>query len=72
MKITLNEKGLISGKDAFIWRTTFGLGLERLEELAGAKIDMEEYDKLFLEHRKISARSCLKKFGHKSKLLQKE
>lgn len=71
LKVILNEKGEISGFCAFLYHTSFGTPPVELERLSGRKIDMEEYNKLFLEHRKVSAKSSLKKFGHQSKLLKK-
>ncbi len=59
------ETGSITGKDAFLLFTSFGLPLEMTRELAeekGIKINMEEFTKQFEEHREISRTATQGKF----------
>ena len=52
-----NETGTITGEDAFLLFTSFGLPLEMTRDLAeekGIQIDMDEFIKQFEEHREIS------------------
>ena len=62
----LNKDGKITGEYAFMCYTSFGIMPEELESKYGKEVDTEEYQRLFTEHKKISAKSCLNKFGHKS------
>ena len=51
------DTGTITGGDAFLLFTSFGLPLEMTRDLAkerGIKIDMDEFTKQFEEHREIS------------------
>ncbi len=55
----------ITGADAFLLFTSFGLPLEMTRELAeekGIKIDMDEFTKQFEEHREISRTATQGKF----------
>ena len=55
----------ITGEDAFLLFTSFGLPLEMTRELAeeeGIKIDVEEFTKQFEEHREISRTATKGKF----------
>ncbi len=57
--------GTITGKDAFLLFTSFGLPLEMTRDLAeekGIKIDLEEFTKEFEEHREISRTATEGKF----------
>ena len=59
------DAGTITGKDAFLLFTSFGLPLEMTKELAeekGIKIDMDEFTKEFEEHREISRTATEGKF----------
>jgi alanyl-tRNA synthetase len=61
----LNENGTITGEDAFLLFTSFGLPLEMTRELAeenGIKIDMEEFKKQFEHHREVSRTATEGKF----------
>jgi len=60
-----NETGNITGEDAFLLFTSFGLPLEMTRDLAeekGIKIDMDEFTKQFEEHREISRTATQGKF----------
>ena len=60
-----NEKGTVTGKDAFLLFTSFGLPLEMTRELAeerGVSIDMDEFRKQFEHHREISRTATEGKF----------
>ena len=67
INIEVNSEGMITGKSACKIKTTYGILPEDLERITKRKVDMTEYKKEFDGHRKISAKSSLKKFGHKSK-----
>jgi len=59
------ETGTITGEDAFLLFTSFGLPLEMTRDLAeekGIKIDMDEFTKQFEEHREISRTATQGKF----------
>ncbi|NHJ12378.1 MAG: alanine--tRNA ligase [Candidatus Thorarchaeota archaeon] len=61
----LDESGAITGSDAFLLFTSFGLPLEMTRELAqekGIRIDMDEFRKQFEEHREISRTATEGKF----------
>ena len=61
----LGESGKITGKDAFLLFTSFGLPIEMTKELAeerGMKIDMELFRKEFEQHREISRTATEGKF----------
>jgi len=61
----LEENGTITGKDAFVLFTSFGLPLEMTAELAAErsiKIDMEEFRRQFEQHRDISRTATEGKF----------
>ncbi|MHA2026696.1 MAG: alanine--tRNA ligase [Candidatus Thorarchaeota archaeon] len=60
-----DDVGTITGEDAFLLFTSFGLPLEMTRELAeekGIKIDMNEFTKQFEEHREISRTATQGKF----------
>ncbi len=60
-----NETGTITGEDAFLLFTSFGLPLEMTRDLAeekGIQIDMDEFTKQFEEHREISRTATQGKF----------
>lgn len=60
-----NDTGTVTGADAFLLFTSFGLPLEMTRDLAeekGIKIDMEEFSKQFEEHREISRTATHGKF----------
>ncbi|MFW9806642.1 MAG: alanine--tRNA ligase [Candidatus Thorarchaeota archaeon] len=60
-----NDTGTVTGADAFLLFTSFGLPLEMTRDLAeekGIKIDMEEFSKQFEEHREISRTATQGKF----------
>jgi len=60
-----NENGTITGGDAFLLFTSFGLPLEMTRDLAeekGIKIDLDEFTKQFEEHREISRTATQGKF----------
>jgi alanyl-tRNA synthetase len=60
-----NDTGTITGGDAFLLFTSFGLPLEMTRDLAeekGIQIDMDEFTKQFEEHRKISRTATQGKF----------
>lgn len=60
-----NETGTITGENAFLLFTSFGLPLEMTRDLAeekGIKIDMDEFTKQFEEHREISRTATQGKF----------
>jgi len=59
------ETGNITGEDAFLLFTSFGLPLEMTRELAeekGIEIDMNEFTRQFEEHREISRTATQGKF----------
>jgi alanyl-tRNA synthetase len=59
------DTGTITGEDAFLLFTSFGLPLEMTRDLAeekGIKIDMDEFTKQFEEHREISRTATQGKF----------
>lgn len=59
------DTGTITGGDAFLLFTSFGLPLEMTRDLAkerGIKIDMDEFTKQFEEHREISRTATQGKF----------
>ena len=59
------DTGTITGKDAFLLFTSFGLPLEMTRDLArerGVVIDMKEFTKQFEEHREISRTATQGKF----------
>jgi alanyl-tRNA synthetase len=61
----LNETGTVTGNDAFLLFTSFGLPLEMTRDLAeekGIKIDMKEFRKEFEHHRAISRTATEGKF----------
>ena len=60
-----NENGTITGSDAFLLFTSFGLPLEMTKELAeekGITINMDEFRNQFEEHREISRSATEGKF----------
>jgi len=62
---TIQETGTITGKDAFVLFTSFGLPLEMTAELAsekGIKIDIDEFRREFEQHRDISRTATEGKF----------
>jgi alanyl-tRNA synthetase len=59
------DTGTITGEDAFLLFTSFGLPLEMTRDLAeekGISIDMDEFTKQFEEHREISRTATQGKF----------
>ncbi|MHA1484725.1 MAG: alanine--tRNA ligase [Candidatus Thorarchaeota archaeon] len=61
----LNDTGTMTGNDAFLLFTSFGLPLEMTRDLAeekGIKIDMKEFRKEFEHHRGISRTATEGKF----------
>ncbi|NHI83943.1 MAG: alanine--tRNA ligase [Candidatus Thorarchaeota archaeon] len=61
----LNETGTITGSDAFLLFTSFGLPLEMTRELAQEKgiwIDIDEFRRQFEEHREMSRTATEGKF----------
>jgi alanyl-tRNA synthetase len=61
----LDENGTITGKDAFLLFTSFGLPLEMTRDLAeekGIEIDIDEFRKEFEHHREISRTATEGKF----------
>ncbi len=61
----LKETGTITGKDAFLLFTSFGLPIEMTRDLAeenGIKINMAEFRKEFEHHREISRTATQGKF----------
>ncbi len=61
----LNETGTMTGNDAFLLFTSFGLPLEMTRDLAeekGIKIDMKEFRKEFEHHREVSRTAAEGKF----------
>ncbi|TFF92572.1 alanine--tRNA ligase [Candidatus Thorarchaeota archaeon] len=59
------DNGTITGSDAFLLFTSFGLPLEMTKELAeekGTAIDMDEFRRQFEEHREISRSATEGKF----------
>ncbi|TFG34024.1 alanine--tRNA ligase [Candidatus Thorarchaeota archaeon] len=59
------ETGTITGQDAFLLFTSFGLPLEMTRDLArekGVLIDMNEFTKQFEEHRELSRTAAQGKF----------
>jgi len=59
------DTGIITGEDAFLLFTSFGLPLEMTRDLAeekGIEIDMDEFTKQFEEHREISRTATQGKF----------
>jgi alanyl-tRNA synthetase len=61
----LQDSGTITGKDAFLLFTSFGLPLEMTRDLAeekGIVIDMDEFTKQFEEHREMSRTATQGKF----------
>ncbi len=61
----MDEKRTITGEDAFLLFTSFGLPLEMTRELAeerGIKIDLDEFKKQFEHHREISRTATEGKF----------
>lgn len=59
------DTGTITGKDAFLLFTSFGLPLEMTRDLArekGIAIDMDEFTKEFEEHRELSRTATQGKF----------
>jgi alanyl-tRNA synthetase len=60
-----NDTGTITGEDAFLLFTSFGLPLEMTRDLAeekGIEINMDEFTKQFEEHREISRTATQGKF----------
>ncbi|MFW9811048.1 MAG: alanine--tRNA ligase [Candidatus Thorarchaeota archaeon] len=60
-----NDTGTITGGDAFLLFTSFGLPLEMTRDLAeekGIQIDMDQFTKQFEEHREISRTATQGKF----------
>ncbi|MFX0046404.1 MAG: alanine--tRNA ligase [Candidatus Hermodarchaeota archaeon] len=61
----LEENGTITGKDAFLLFTSFGLPLEMTRDLAeekGIEIDIDEFREEFEQHREISRTATEGKF----------
>ncbi len=61
----LTETGTITGEDAFLLFTSYGLPSEMTREIAeenGIKVDMNEFQKQFEEHREISRTATQGKF----------
>jgi alanyl-tRNA synthetase len=61
----LEETSTVTGRDAFLLFTSYGLPLEMTKELAeeqGISIDMDEFRKQFEEHREISRTATEGKF----------
>jgi alanyl-tRNA synthetase len=61
----LDDTGMVTGSDAFLLFTSFGLPLEMTKELAeerGIIINMDEFRKQFEEHREISRTATQGKF----------
>jgi alanyl-tRNA synthetase len=61
----LNDTGTITGEDAFLLFTSYGLPPEMTREIAeenGIKVDMEDFQKQFEEHREISRTATQGKF----------
>jgi alanyl-tRNA synthetase len=61
----LSDTGTITGEDAFLLFTSFGMPPEMTREIAeenGIKVDMEEFQKQFEEHREISRSATEGKF----------
>ncbi|MFW9918824.1 MAG: alanine--tRNA ligase [Candidatus Thorarchaeota archaeon] len=61
----LDETGTITGEDAFLLFTSFGLPIEMTREIAienGIKVDMKEFQRQFEEHREISRTATQGKF----------
>ena len=59
------ESGTVTGQDAFLLFTSFGLPIEMTRDLAeerGIRIDMKEFQKQFDEHREISRTATEGKF----------
>ncbi len=59
------DTGIITGEDAFLLFTSFGLPLEMTRDLAeekGIEIDMDEFTKQFEEHRETSRTATQGKF----------
>ena len=59
------ESGTVTGQDAFLLFTSFGLPIEMTRDLAeerGIKIDMQEFQKQFDEHKEISRTATEGKF----------
>lgn len=64
-ELMLEENGTITGRDAFVLFTSFGLPLEMTAELAaerGIRIDLDEFRNEFEQHRKISRTATEEKF----------
>ncbi|MFW9794372.1 MAG: alanine--tRNA ligase-related protein, partial [Candidatus Thorarchaeota archaeon] len=60
-----NDTGTITGGDAFLLFTSFGLPLEMTRDLAeekGVRIDIDEFTKQFEDHREISRTATQGKF----------
>ena len=65
IKIALNEKRLISGKEAFILYSSYGFPIEETIKIAKSKdveVDIKEYEKEFKKHRELSRVGAEKKF----------
>ncbi|NWF96083.1 MAG: alanine--tRNA ligase [Candidatus Thorarchaeota archaeon] len=65
LKQTLDETGTVTGKDAFVLFTSFGLPLEMTREIAeesGVRIDIDEFRREFEHHRDISRTATQGKF----------
>ncbi|MFW9953711.1 MAG: alanine--tRNA ligase [Candidatus Thorarchaeota archaeon] len=61
----LQETGTITGEDAFLLFTSFGLPVEMTHEIAvehGIKVDMNEFQRQFEEHRELSRTATQGKF----------
>jgi alanyl-tRNA synthetase len=61
----LEETHTITGEDAFLLFTSFGLPVEMTREIAvenGIKVDMEEFNKQFEHHRELSRTATQGKF----------
>jgi len=60
------KENIITGAQAFDLYQSYGLPIEMTEELAkeaGLKVDIEDFQKRFKQHQKISRASLQKKFG---------
>ncbi len=61
----LNDTNTITGEDAFLLFTSFGLPLEMTRDIAeenGISVDMEEFQKQFEDHKEISRTATQGKF----------
>lgn len=63
---TLEEKGALTGTDAFMLFSTYGFPLEMTVQIAeenGQKVDVEEFQKEFEKHRELSRDSTQERFA---------